>query len=267
MRAGSALLGYVCVLFACIGSAYAGAWTQDEGRALLATSVTYYTGNKFFDGSGTLHPQSRYQKHETSLYGEWGWLEGLTLGTNLFVSHATQSGKHNYSLSNPEFFARARIYKDDKRVISLQPLIKLPTQAYRGRGPQSGNEATEMEIALLYGESVRYISDHDFVDFALALRKRNHGLAPQWRTEAKYGIRLTDAIQLISALYVTQSLTRDATAFREGGDLDYHLAKAEVSGMYTLNERRYWQLSGFSHIAGTQTGAGYGTSLSYGMRF
>lgn len=248
--------------------AHAGAWTQESGKGLLAVSGTYYSGDRFFDNSGNKRPQSHYRKQETSAYGEWGISDDLTIGANLFLSHAEQSGKHNYSLNNPEFFVRRRAYHDDTRVVSVQSLIKLPTFAYRGRGPQSGNEATEAELALLYGQSLKLFSDRDFIDMAVAIRTRSDGLSAQWRSESKYGIGLTDNWTLVSALYLTQSITLDTPgAFREGGDLDYHLSKLELSTIYNNSNDHYWQLSGFDHIAGKQTGAGYGISITRGMRF
>lgn len=248
--------------------AFAGAWTQPEGKGMLALSSTYYNSDEFYDDVGNLRSQSHYQKHEVSAYGEWGASDSITLGANLFANHVEQQGKHNYTLSNSEFFSRLRLYKDNERVISMQPLLKLPSYAYRGRTPQSGSETYDAEIAALYGESVHILSDRDFIDATIALRTRSHGRSSLWRTETKYGVGIAEQWLLIAGLYTTHSFSIDTpTTFREGGDYDYDLTKAEVNLLYSPANNRYWQVSYFSHIDGIQAGAGDGLSLTYGMRF
>lgn len=267
MRASLARLAFL-VIATLPSMASAGAWTQAKDNALLALSATYYTGDKYFDNTGRLRPQARYSKQGISAYGEWGYSDSLTFGANIFADRVSQSDKHNYALANTELFARQCLWHDNTRVISLQPLVKLPTMARHGGVPQSGSESWDAELALQYGESLALLSGHDFIDLAAALRMRSDGLSPQWRTESRYGITLTDKWTLVSALYLTQSMKLDTpAAFREGGDLDYHLSKAEISALYHLDDTHYWQLSGSSHVSGTQTGAGQALSLTYGMRF
>lgn len=267
-RACLAVRGWfaVCCLLPTI--AFAGAWTQQEGNGLLALSSTYYTSNEFYDNIGNLRPQSRYKKQEISAYGEWGLRDGITIGANLFANHAEQQGKHNYTLSNSEFFARMRLYYDSERVISIQPSLKLPSYAYRGRTPQSGSETYDAEIAALYGESVHILSNRDFIDAAIAVRSRSHGRSSLWRTETKYGVGVAEQWMLIAGLYTTHSFSIDTpTTFREGGDYDYDLTKAELNLLYSPTINTYWQLAYFSHIDGIQAGAGDGLGLTYGMRF
>ncbi len=268
MRARIVTLAMLITIL-CSSQATAGAWTQNQGKGLLATSATYYHSDEFFDNLGNLRDQSSYQKHEVSTYAEWGARDYLTIGANLFANHTQQSGKENYSLSDAELFARVRLWHDDTRVISIQPLIKLPTAAYKGTGPQSGSESTDAEFAILYGESFHFLSNRDFLDASASLRTRDNGLSSQWKTSSKYAVGLTDALMLISAIHITQSLNLELPQnFSEGGDIDYNLTKAELTLLYQPdNNNGYWTLSSFKHIAGTQAGAGYGISLTQGIRF
>ncbi len=266
LRAGQLLL--TCLLTLASTQAYAGAWTQAKGDVLWANSLVYYTGNAYFDNVGQRRNQPNYNKYEINSYGEWGLTDSLTIGANLFADYVAQADKNNYSLSNTELFMRGRVYHDDTRVISLQPLIKLPSFAYRGRGPQGGSESWEAELALQYGQSLALLSDRDFVDTTFALRMRSDGLSPQWRSDAKYGVYVTDELLLMGAMYITRSFELDTPqVFREGGDFDYHLTKAEISALHPIHENDYVQFSLFKHLVGSQTGAGQGLSLTYGMRF
>jgi hypothetical protein len=248
--------------------AHAGAWTQEKDHGMLAFSATYYTSNEFYDDGGTAQPTPYYRKHETSLYGEYGLTGITTIGTNLFLNHAQQSGKHNVTLGNNEFFLRQRLYRDATRVISLEPRLILPRFETSNHPPHSGNKSIDADIALLYGESFTFLSSHDFMDVTGGLRARTRGLSPQWRASWLYGTSLTDKIQIISGMSVISSFNRDTPAILgEGEDLDYQLTKSEIRLLYTQNSGQYWQLSTFNHIAGNQVGAGNGFSLSYGMKF
>jgi hypothetical protein len=246
----------------------AGAWVQEKDHGMLALSATYYTSNRFYDDKGTAQPTPYYLKHETSLYGEYGLSDITTIGTNLFLNHARQSEKDNFTLGNSEFFLRQRLYHDATRVVSFEPRLILPRFETSNRPPHSGNKSIDADIGLQYGQSFTLLSRLDFIDIAGGLRARTRGLSPQWRGSWLYGTSLTNRIQIISSMSVISSFTRDTPAILgEGEDLDYQLTKSEIRLLYTRDNADYWQLGAFNHIAGNQVGAGYGVTLSYGMKF
>lgn len=251
----------------CPTPADAGAWTQEKDKGLLALSATYYGTSEYFDANGELQPQRHFGKRELNAYGEWGLTDTLTVGTNLFLSDVEQANSSNISISNTELFLRQRVYKDDTRVISLQPLIKLPTISEHDRIPRGGSKSADIELGILYGENLDILSPRDFSDMLGAIRYRSDGLSPQLRYESRIGLYLTEDLLVMPAFYVTQSINPKTDPFVESGDLDYALMKAELSLAYTLGSGDYVQLSAFDHIAGTLTGSGRGFTLGYGMRF
>lgn len=262
------LLGAIFLALLPTDRAYAGAWTQEQGKGLAVSSTSYYSTSEYFDTNGDTQPQSTFNKQELNLYGEYGFRDDMTLGLNLFLNHVEQDGITNTGLSNTELFLRQRIFRDDARVISLQPLIKLPSLDAEDRTPRGGSKSADGALYLLYGENLRLISDRDYMDLALGIRARSDGLAPQWHLDAKLGLRVLEQLTLTPALYHTESISPDTRqVFAESGDRDYSLTKAELSAAYMLGDGRYVQLAFFAHIAGKQTGSGNGITVSYGVTF
>lgn len=266
-RGTRAFLAAIALSFCLPDHSLAGAWTQAENQGLLVLNATYYGTSEYFDDLGQLQPQRHFGKQELNAYAEWGFTDTLTVGANLFANRVRQADKSNLSLSDTEFFLRQRLYRDDERVISLQPLIKLPSLSRDDRTPRSGSKSTDIELALLYGENLSLLSDRDFSDTTLAIRHRTNGNAPQWRYETRLGLYPFEQWLVMPAFTITQSISPEPAPFVESGDLDYSLMKAELTVAYLLGDGRDIHLSIFDHVAGALTGSGRGITLGYSMGF
>ncbi len=252
----------------CATCAHAGAWLQPEGKGLVIGQAAYYSTTKYFDAQGNTQPQPRFSKYEFQPYVEYGLLEKLTVGGSLYAQSVEQSGITNYGIADPELFLRAKLWRDDKQALSLQPLIKFPSQFASDLPPRGGSKSTDMELSLLYGRNLKLISDSDYLDTRIGYRGRDQGLSNQWRADAALGLSLTPHWQLIPAIRAVYTPgLQQAAAFSENGDLDGNVLKVELNGAYHIDEKRWVQLGLFKHIAGMQTGEGYGASISYAHRF
>jgi protein XagA len=263
-------LGWVvlCVIVGLASSAHAGAWVQPQGRGLFIAQASYYTTDTYFDTNGNAMPQPRFTKYELQPYAEYGVSEWLTLGGSAYAQTVSQSGQHNYGIADPELFAKVRIYEDASRVVSIQPLVKLASRFGQNSAVRGGSKSTDMELSGLYGQSMHLLSPRDYADIRLGYRQRDRGLSPQWRGDVALGLGITDSIQIIPALRTVMSTQlTDAAAFREGGDLDYNVLKAEVTGLYHLSDTQWIQAGVFSHVAGIQTGDGYGITVGFAQEF
>ena len=266
MRAYYLLLLLICLTRAT--SAQAGAWLQPEGHGLFIGQASYYTTDRYFDGNGTLKSQPRFSKYELQPYAEYGAREWLTVGGSAYAQSVVQSGTTNYGLADPELFARMRLYRSDRAILSVQPLVKLSSHFQDTSPPRGGSKSTDAELSALYGRNLRLISDRDYVDTRIGYRLRNNGLGDQWRGDVALGLGISDRIQLVPALRGILTPNRaDASTFAEGGDLDYDMLKAELTGVYHLDASQWLQASVFTHIAGAQTGDGEGISIGYAQRF
>lgn len=256
----------IAIIFA--PTAHAGAWLQPEGHGLWIAQATYFHNAHFFDADGTRQSQPHFTKYEFQPYAEYGLRPNLTIGGTAYLQQNRQSGSEKIGVADPEFFARTRLWYDDRQVLSLQPLIKLPSAYRSDASPRSGTDNFDAELSLLYGRNLTLFSDRDYLDLRAGYRARGGALSDQWRADAALGLRLSDRWQVIPAIrMILAAEVPDNVAFRETGDLDYDLTKAEVTAMYTLNEKQNLHLTYFSHVAGRQTGNGYGITAGFSQDF
>lgn len=261
------ILHFLPLLILLPGLAYAGAWTQAQGRGLFIAQATYFTGNKFFNADGDLDSQSRFSKYELQPYAEYGITDAVTVGGTAFLHRVQQSGDENYGLGDPEVFLRTRLWHDDTQVLTLQPLVKLPSTYSEHGTPRGGNTAFDGELSLLYGRNLQLVSNRDYLDTRIGYRARGHHLNPQYRADIALGLQLSDAWQLIPAVRGILAEEIEEEPFSESGDLDYDLVKTEVTAAYRLNAKRWVQATLFTHVAGRQTGAGHGISIGMAEDF
>ena len=256
------------ITFAYANCAFAGAWVEPKGDGLFIAQATYYSTDSFFDTSGSKQSQSRYSKYELQPYIEYGALDWLTVGGSAYAQAVNQSGLDNYGLADPEFFARARVWHNDRNVVSLQPLVKLESNFVHDAAPRGGSKSTDGELSALYGRNVNILSDRDYLDTRLGYRVRSDGLSNEWRGDIALGMNVTDDIAIIPAIRaVVATDLKDAAQFSESGDLDYDGVKAEIQGLYNLNKQQWVQATFFKDVAGVQTGDGYGITLGFAQRF
>ena len=261
-------IGFFITAFAISTTAHAGAWVQPEGNGLFIAQSSYYSTATYFDTNGAEQSQPRFSKFELQPYVEYGVLDWLTVGGSAYAQSVSQSNQTNYGIADPELFAKMRVYRDDAQVLSIQPLIKFASRFAENNGVRGGSKSTDMELSALYGRNLNLITERDYADVRVGYRKRDRGLSPQWRGDVAVGLGITDSIQIIPALraVISTNLTDSAT-FSEGGDLDYNILKAEVTGVYHLSDTQWLQAGIFSHVAGVQTGNGYGLTLGFAQRF
>lgn len=243
---------------------------QEKDRALIATQATYYQTDTYYDDLGIRQSQPTFTKHELNLYGEYGLRESVTVGANLFLNRVDQ-GRDNIGLADSEFFARFRLARfapfGYHSVLSIQPLIKLPSMYEHGGTPQGGSDSIDGEVSLLYGINIPSISSADYLDMRIGYRERSDELVGQYRIDVASGMYFTPSISIAAALRSIFAADVGNTAFTNNGAQDYDLHKAELSAYYSLDTANQFSVTLFNHYAGRQTGAGHGVTLGYMKRF
>lgn len=254
------------LLLAAAGPACAGAWLEEKGNTLAIAQLTYFTSDAYFDSGGDRHAQDRFTKAEFQPYVEYGLTDAFTLGATSYLHRVEQTGDSNYGIGDTSLFLRTRLWQDEKNILSLQPLLKLPS-AYRDDTlPRGASRSTDGELSLLYGRTLSLFSGHDYLDTALGYRLRNHDLSAQYRADAALGLRVSDSWLLIPALHLIASPSVSGS-FSENGEQSYDLLKAELGAAYMLNDGRWVQVSIFDHLYGKETGTGQGVSIAVAGRF
>lgn len=248
--------------------AYAGAWLQPKDSGYIAVQASAFRSDAYFDDIGEKQDQQRFTKYETNLYAEYGMRSWLTAGTNLFVNRASQGDDSNVGLADSEFFARLKLAEIEDYVISIQPLIKLPSLHEDRDPPRAGSRSMDEELSLLVSGHYPVISDRDYIDLRIGYRNRSRGLNGQYRVDVAYGIHLSDHFTVIPAYrsVIAQQMEDNAT-FREDGEQDFDLHKMELGFAWEYAPNHQALLSVYSHVAGSFAGAGEGITFGIGWQF
>jgi hypothetical protein len=248
-------------------SVQAGAWLQPHGSGLFITQQTFFSSSNYLDADGKRVKQPRFTKLESQPYIEYGLLPNMTIGGTAFPQINTQGEAQKTGIADPQLFVRSTVWHDTKQLISLQPLIKLPSQFRNQTTPRGGSSSTDYELSLLYGRNLHWLSARDYFDARLGYRVREKTLHDQLHADFVFGLGLFTNWQIIPAIRSTFATNRSAQAFSESGDLDYDLVKIEMAVNYRLSNTRTLQMSVFDHLWGRQTGDGLGASFGIAQRF
>lgn len=248
--------------------AHAGAWLQPEGRGYVAAQFGTLRSDAFFDDVGEKQDQQRFDKYEINLYSEYGLTPWLTVGSNLFLNRASQGDDSNIGLADSELFARMKLAEYEGYVLSIQPLIKLPSLHEDRDPPRAGSRSFDEELSLLLGGKYPIISERDYIDMRVGYRNRSRHLNGQYRIDVAYGIYLSEQLAVIPAYrsVIAQQIDDNAT-FREDGEQDFDLHKLELGLAWQYAPDQYALFSVYSHVAGSFTGAGEGFTLGLGWQF
>lgn len=249
-------------------AAYAGAWVLPKGEGLFITQATYYTANHYFNRNGNIHSQPRFIKREIQPFVEYGWSDRYAIGGSFYANGVEQSGDTNSGIADPEIFVRGKLWSDARQVLSLQPLLKLPSYYTSQRSPRAGSLSTDMEVSLLYGRNQSLFHPEDYIDLRLGYRLRNRALHDQIRFDAAAGIKWNERVELVPALRGVLAVNPDqSVGFSENGEQDYSLMKAELKGIYHLDDKQWVEASFAKPVAGEQTGSGYAIGVGFARRF
>lgn len=246
--------------------ATAGAWLVPKGNAYLDQRGSFYRSDAFFDATGNTLDQPTYRKLETSVYGEYGLRETVSLGASLALSEAEQAlpdplASYNVLLTDPELFAKFHLWETDGLTLAVQPLIKLPSLGYfdEGQAPQAGSRSTDGELSLLAGYGFEWRGGQHYVDARLGYRARNgKNLGDQVRADVTLGLRPYDRWLVTASLYHTEAMQDASGTFSERFSQDYDLTKLETMVHYQWDEKQRFYVGTFVHSSGRNTGAGLG---------
>lgn len=261
------------VLFLWPTSGHTAAWTVPQGKYELYLNANTYNTNTYFDRDGKKQAQPRYLKYEINPYAEMGWRDGTTLGATLSLNSIkgtdlpSQQTGNNVGIADPSLFLRQRLWQSSRAILSVQPLLKLPSLFTDDLLPRSGSNQIDAELRLLGGVSFPALGQEHFANLEIAYRKRFATPADQWRIDATLGITLNESWTLLPQLSVIQSaINLSSAAFTQTPQDDFDLIKPQISALYRWDNTRTIQAGAFSHLQGRNTGAGEGMMLSLWWR-
>lgn len=250
--------------------ASAGAWNQPEGQGQVIVTGRYYQTEKFIDNNGNTHGQPKYAKFEFEPYVEYGVTDWLTIGSSARADYVRQymgSNDHNYGIGDAELFARMPVWKTGSMVVSVQPLIKLPSAWELYNSPAIGRNGWDAEMKLAAGYGFSLFGNNDYVDASIAYRSR-FGAGDQLRYELAAGIYPWQSLGFIGRFSHIEPIGSEASSLGIiSENQDYSLSTAELSALYALSATSSVQLGGYRNIDGENTGGGGGFMLGWWFNF
>jgi protein XagA len=258
--------GLLALLMAGTGtSAHAGAWLQDEGRSQVIFANTFTGSSSRFDRKGGRLRAGRFSKQESTITGERGWSESLTL----LAGASAQNQTFSIDNATARIFsgtisggARIRLWNGDGTILSLQG-----TAQVRGERSFSGplrrmDAPAEADMRLNLGHGFTLGSWTGFAELQTAYRWRGGANADELRLDAALGLR-----PLPQLLLLFQSFNTVATGanrrFAEGRSRQH---KLQASAVYDLSQNWSLQLGVFGSVAGRNTIREQGIQLAWWRR-
>lgn len=251
-----------------------GAWTLPQGSWQVINNVSYYHSDERFTATGGKIPQPTYQKLEYNPYIEYGLWDHTTIGANLFLQAARSQGEQNVGLADAELFVRSRVWsakpawKQSELVLSIQPMVKLPTLFETEDNPIIGSDEGDIGISVFNGYSFNYFGQKTFTENEIHYRHRLGEREDQFRFNTTIGQDITPKWQVLAQQFTILSTnTVQGSTFTQSSEDDFDLVKVQLSGVYHVDERISMQLGGFYNLTGNNIGNGFGGLFAVWTRF
>ncbi len=198
MRSAAILLGAALMLVV-PDAAWAGAWTEPEGRSQILVGVTYSHAGAGFDDHGNPDAPVTYEKALVQIDAEYGWNDWLTLLLSPEYAHARLiKPQEAPQLGNAFGLAggvRVRLRKD-VGIVSAQLTLKA-AGAFDTSVSAGGAVGRQIELRLLYGTGFSLFGRHGFFDAEIAQRWIAGARADEVPIDLTLGLRVTKRARLL----------------------------------------------------------------------
>jgi protein XagA len=225
-------------------TAFAGAWTLDQGSGELIVTGTAMQASSLFTSGSTLQPAARYSKDEAQALIEYGLTNWFTAMLGPSLQHVDIAAPYNAvrtGLGYTDIGGRARIWSYDSWVVSAQATVRVPGTYDKTNLAAIGYTDPEIDIRGLVGYSFKAGTMPSFVDVQVAQRFRLGGPPDEFRTDITFGIRPVENWLFLAQSFNVISEGAGTWGF---GSFAYH--KFQVSAVYSLTAALSLQLGGYT---------------------
>ncbi len=255
---------------------FAGAWVQEEGKQLHITTYSFYTTERSFGSHGDLDRipnNGRFTKHELNHYAEFGLTKRFTAIGNFFFDFLEfkddGSRDRNQGFSDQELGGRLNL-TTDPLIFSLQGLVIFPTYSLKTT-PLLGNKDTGVEGRLLFAKEFSFFRVPSYVNTEVGVRFREGEPSDQLRYQLGWGLKPAEGWELILALDGIEGLRNEKPLIVSNNVVinpDFSFLKLTGSLVIPIVPNRVsFEIGGFRHLSGRDTGEGWGVKSAVWLRF
>lgn len=151
----------LCLTFLGAATAFAGAWTHEQGNSYHRFAVNYYNTDREFDKSGdsrSMVNNGQFRDFNLNYYMEYGILDRFTFLTSLYYKDLKRSDDYvttdSDGTGDADFGLRCNLFNGNAGVVSLQGLLKTGEFYDKDDALPLGNGQNDYELRLLYGRSL-----------------------------------------------------------------------------------------------------------------
>ena len=205
------------------GLAAGGAWTQPEGQGQIILSGSIGVAPVFGVSNDVGDTESSF----TSLFVEYGVMEGLTVGGTAFIE--LPEGSRTDNTANIGLLARKRLWQGDRGDVAsvqvgfVQPLDDVMGDSYGGPGT---DQTHELSLRLLYGRGFGGDWGTAFVSTEGGFHKQLDGDEDELRVDATAGYAAKPCCLWMLSGYATLPLgDADDASLRLGPSFAYSLRR------------------------------------------
>ena len=225
-------------------TAFAGAWTLDEGTGQLLLAGTAMQSSRVFNSGSDLRPIPHYNKDEAQALIEYGvtkWFTAMFAPSLQHVDIAPPFDAARSGLGYTDLGGRLKIWSDASWIISGQVLLRVPGTRDTSNPAAIGNTDPEVDIRGLVGYGFNVGTMPSFAGVEVAQRFRIGGPPDEFRTDVTFGVNVTDRWLLLAQSF---NVISEGTGTWGFGSFAYH--KLQLSVVYALTPRLSLQLGGYS---------------------
>ena len=257
-----ASLSFFALMTAIPTSAFAGAWTANQGDSYLKGAVN------FFDTSSRFGPEDGFESFQNTnfnVYWEYGVKDNLTFFatgslTDLenTANGVTTSGS---GVSDIDVGLRYRLI-DGPVIVSVQGLFKAPYLYNENAELPIGNGQEDFEGKLLFGKS---FGDLGYGGLELGYRVRTEAPVDEFRFLIEYGFDLNDRTYLrtkLDGIHAAGSSNIDTgiadpilagVALNPQLPLEFDLGRLEYTAGFKFNDTIAGEITGTTAVYGDNT--------------
>ena len=228
--------------------AFAGAWTQQEGKGLVIVNSAHSTADQRFDDAGNTIPAKDFQKTEIRVYLEYGLTDWATVIAQPEWRHKETGparGEEVDGLGRVDAGLRVRLWQNDSSVFSVQASGRMPGASDELAPANGGDTDWEADARILYGRGFPVLGRHAFTDMQLGYRFRFGDPADELRFDLTTGIDITPKI-----LALFQSFNSISVGEAKGPYLPTREHKLSAGLVYRFDEDWSFQIGGILTVGG-----------------
>lgn len=226
--------------------ALGGAWVLPEKSFFTINTLTFTS-----TVSGSFATVATpYHKTELINLLEYGLTPTITLGTKMISQQLSLDGRaasHNTGIANEELYLRYHFLNFYGAVVSLQPLISLPSAYSVSSKPLLSLDEPALEMRLLAGYSTNIAGYPGFINAETALRGYTESTYQEAHADFAIGVDVTSSWRIIAENFNTIPLGKQENLLlNQGYPVIPESHKFQLSALYGFANETFIQ-TGFQY--------------------